>query len=434
VGALLGRFRLRALLVVRTSMWLIPLLCLLTSIGLSFVTLAIDDAHPGLVPDSLTGTPTAAQTVLSTVGTAMMTLITLVLTVTTVAVQLAMGQFSPRIVRALLDDRPSQAAHGLFIGTFAFALLAIRGIDDQGGGTVPGVTVLTAYALVLASVVVLVLYVHHAGQGLRVAGLIDLVGDELRTQIDRLYPKGAARAGEQGDPATIRAADPGVVVRFDRGALIEEARAADCVLELAAAMGDYVPCDGALLRVHGDPSRIEPERVRGLVLLASERSHLDDPAYGFRKLADIGERGVSQPFNDPTTTVQAIDRLHDALRQLASREIPSGRLRDADGEVRLIVPTLDWSGYVRLAFDEIRLAGAGSPQVTRRLRAAIDDLKTVAPAERQAPLDRQLVLLTAGVTRRLESDDDVDAALTPDRQGIGSGPDVRRSRDGSPYA
>ena len=39
---------------------------------------------------------------------------------------------------------------------------------------------------------------------------------------------------------------------------------------------------------------------------------------------------------------------------------------------------MDWDAYVHLAFDEIRLAGAGSPQVTRRLSEALTDLETVA--------------------------------------------------------
>jgi uncharacterized membrane protein len=83
------------------------------------------------------------------------------------AVQVAMGQFSPRIVRAPLRDRPSQFAHGLFLATFAYALLVIRAVRGGPGATVPGLTVLTADVLVLASAFVLVLYVHHSGQGLR---------------------------------------------------------------------------------------------------------------------------------------------------------------------------------------------------------------------------------------------------------------------------
>jgi uncharacterized membrane protein len=43
---------------------------------------------------------------------------TLVLTVALVTVQLAMGQFSPGIVRSLLGDRPSRLAIGRFAATF----------------------------------------------------------------------------------------------------------------------------------------------------------------------------------------------------------------------------------------------------------------------------------------------------------------------------
>jgi uncharacterized membrane protein len=141
-------------------------------------------------------------------------------------------------------------------------------------------------------------------------------------------------------------------------------------------------------------------------------------------LVDIAERSIAQPFNDPTTTVQALHRLQDLLRHLALRQIPDGEHRDEDGVVRLLERTLSWDGYVRLAFDEIRLAGAGTPQVSRRLCAALHDLKTVAPPDRQAALDRQLRLLSAAVHRAYEDEEDITAALTPDTEGIGSGPDV----------
>jgi hypothetical protein len=62
--------------------------------------------------------------------------------------------------------------------------------------------------------------------------------------------------------------------------------------------------------------------------------------------------------------------------------------------------------------------------VVRRLRAALADLRTVAPPERHAALDRQVRLLDAGVPRRYDDEPDVAAARTPDPQGIGSGPDV----------
>ena len=177
------------------------------------------------------------------------------------------------------------------------------------------------------------------------------------------------------------------------------------MLELVPAMGDFVPRGGPLFRVRG--SLPEPHRSAAAlsVILDRERSHQFEPAFGLRKLVDVGARSIySSPFQDPTTSVQSINAIHDILRQLAPREFPSGRHHDAHGHVRLVERVMSWEGYVRLAFDELRLAGAGSPQVARRLRAALEDLRTVASPERRPPLDRQLKLLDdggpAGLRRR----------------------------------
>jgi uncharacterized membrane protein len=72
----------------------------------------------------MTGGPNAALAILTTIAVSMVSLAALVLTITMVVVQLAMGQFSPRIVQTFLRDKPSQLAVGLFVATFAHATLA----------------------------------------------------------------------------------------------------------------------------------------------------------------------------------------------------------------------------------------------------------------------------------------------------------------------
>jgi uncharacterized membrane protein len=147
----------------------------------------------------------------------------------------------------------------------------------------------------------------------------------------------------------------------------------------------------------------------------------EDVAYGVRLLVDIAERSLADsPFLDPTTAVQAIDRLHDILRQLARRPFPDGRHRDETGELRLIVRSMSWDAYVHLAFDEIRLAGAGSPQVSRRLKAALTDLRSIAPPGRVGVIDDQLELLVAATESSMDDERDVEMALTEDREGIGA--------------
>jgi uncharacterized membrane protein len=414
------RFRIVHALAQR--LWVIPSLGLVAGMLLSLVTVAIDRRHQnGLLSQSIVGNGADAQAILTSIATSVVTLTSMVLTVTLVAVQLAMGQFSPRIVRALLDDRGDQFAIAIFGATFTFTIFSLRAIDTgPGGEAVPGVTVLTGLALAAASAFALFFFVHHAGQQLRVGSLVDLVGDELRRELDRRYPPAQ---GRRENPSLLLSRHAGNVIHCDRDALVAEARRAGCTLELVPMMGDFVTRGAPLVRVQGDGARLDRERVRGLIALDNERTHRGDPAYGFRKLVDVAQRALGTSSNDATTAVQVINRLQDCLCQIADRPFPNGHLRDEDDELRLIERVLDWDGYVRLAFDEIRLAAGGYPQVTRRLEAALDDLKTIAPPERQPALDRQLRLLADAVSRDLD-DDDRDAALVPDAQGIGSGADI----------
>ncbi len=172
----------------RAGLWFIPLMCVLAGVAMSFGTIAIDRAFDyELVPKSISGGPDAAIEILGTVAASMVSLAALVLTVTMVVVQLAMGQFSPRIVQRILQDKPSQLAIGIFVGTFAHAMLALREVKTDGEGAVPGLAVVVAFVLVVISIMVLVWYVNHIGRSLRVSALIELVGEDTRRLLDQIY-------------------------------------------------------------------------------------------------------------------------------------------------------------------------------------------------------------------------------------------------------
>jgi uncharacterized membrane protein len=422
----MSAFRVRANL--RNSVWFVPVLCVLGGVALSFATIAVDRITDfGLVPASLTGGPDEATSILSTIATAEVTLLALVLTVTMVVVQLAMGQFSPRIVQTFLQDKPSQIAIGLFVATFAHAMLAMREVNTTAK-TVPGVAIVVAFVLVVLSIVVLVVYVDHIGKSLRVSSLIELVGKATRRTLDERYPAGGGSPqsdGQREEPpaAVIRAPHSGVLSRVDGDKLVAAAEDADVLLELHVGLGAFVPAGAALVTVHGERELLEDRQVMSAIVLGLDRDLDQDVAYGLRLLVDIAERSLADsPFLDPTTAVQALDRLHDCLRQLAPRTFPSGRLVDGEGQPRVDIPVMDWDDYVRLAFEEIRLAGAGSPQVARRLEEVLRDLLSVAPPERRPVLETELDLLRGAVNERYADPRDVTFALAPDRQGLGLGP------------
>ena len=220
--------RRRLIIHLRASLWFVPVLCVLAGAAISFVTIALDRAFSyKALPRSVVGGPDAATAVLSTVAASMVSLTALVLTITMVVVQLAMGQFSPRIVQRILRDKPSQLAIGLFVATFVHAILALREVTNNGDGTghVPGIAVMTAFLLVLASIAVLVIYVQHIGQALRVSALIELVGKDTRRYLIACIQT-KARLSRRAQRTAARAIHEVRCGHGDRlGQLVEEARA-----------------------------------------------------------------------------------------------------------------------------------------------------------------------------------------------------------------
>ncbi len=125
------------------------------------------------------------------------------------------------------------------------------------------------------------------------------------------------------------------------------------------------------------------------IQLELQRTFEQDPKYPIRLLVDVAIKALSPAINDPTTAVQTIDQLEDLLHRLGRRELDAGFATDANGYVRLIFPIPTWDDYLNLAFDEIRLYGAGSLQIMRRLRSALISLMESLPSGARADAVRR---------------------------------------------
>ena len=150
-----------------------------------------------------------------------------------------------------------------------------------------------------------------------------------------------------------------------------------------------------------------------------ERTIDQDPLYALRLLVDIAARALSPAVNDPSTAVQALDRIEGLLRILAIRDLDAGALHDASGHLRLVVPLPRWEDYVSVSLTEIRQYGASSTQVARRLRALLVDLLRDVPPSRRPALLEQLELLDQTVDSHYADPAERAAAMVPDRYGLG---------------
>ncbi len=392
----------------RGRLWLIPAVAAIAAAVAAWVLVTVDRAlgTTGTGPFAFGGGPESARSILSTIAAAMLSFTGLVFSVTMLVLQLASSQLSPRVTRTFLRDRKNQFVLGIFVATFVYALLVLREVRSiEDGAFVPSVAVWWAFVLLLGSVAAFVYYIDHMAHAMRVSTIIASVAEETRAAIDRRYPEDHEDAPPVEAPIPLPSVtktvasrdDPGVLQAVDIDRLEELAQEASVILELVAPIGESVPGHAPLVNVHGGGT-VDDDAVREAISLGVERTMDQDPAFGFRQLVDVAVRALSPGINDPTTAHLVVDQLHDLLRRLAGRAMPTAERYAPDGVLRVIVPVPGWTDYLRLATDEIVSYGAESVQVMRGLRRMLDDLATVVSGERLSAVRRLLARLPADET------------------------------------
>jgi uncharacterized membrane protein len=128
---------------------------------------------------------------------------------------------------------------------------------------------------------------------------------------------------------------------------------------------------------------------------------------------------LSPAVNDPTTAVLAIDQIHRLLRHVGLRHVSREEICDQAGELRLVFPTPNWEDFVHLACTEISHCGAGSIQITRRMRSMLENLINTLPPHRHPELRKQLELLDRAIEGHYTFAEDRALARIADPQGWG---------------
>jgi uncharacterized membrane protein len=407
----------------RSALWIVPFLSILLVLAVMPVLRWLDGwlgwRISGLGPDG-------ARSLYESVIT-----LTLSFTVFTfgsllVAIQVASGQLTPRIIATtLLRNNVVKYSVGLFVFTLIFAVMAL----DRLGTNVPDIVTLTTATLGIACMATFLFLIDYAARLLRPVSILACVGDEGLAVIKAVYPLPAGEAPdvtgevavskEGGRRVVLHAGPAASVLAVDLATLVREAQRTNGIVEFVPRVGDFVATDDALFVLLGNAATIDDVRLRQTVAFGSERTMEQDPLFSFRIMVDIALKALSPAINDPTTAVLALDQIHRLLRAVGKRQLRGETIHDSQGRLRVIYRTPDWNDFVQLACHEIQMFGAGSIQVARRLRAMLDNLLATLPAHRHPPLEQEARRLALELERLYPQPDDLALARVPDSQGLG---------------
>lgn len=406
----------------RSSLWTVPI------VAIPFAMFTTRLAH--WLDDHLQWTflgfgPKGAEALLQATATATLSFLVFTFGSLLVALQVASGQLTPRIIATtLLRNNVVRYTVGLFIFTFLFTL----GVQNRLEMKVSQLPLFVATLLALLCFAAFLYLIDYAARLLRPISILTRVGNDGLDVIESVYPDLYLGPGvppnqrhKLGRPDRVisHRGNSGIILAANIEVLTGAAEAAKGVIELVPQVGDFVAVDEPLFNLYQGASGVDEEVLRKAIALGSERTMEQDPTFAFRIVIDIALKALSPAINDPTTAVLAIDQLHRMLRSVGRRNLRTDEILNAAGQLRVIFRTPNWDDFVHLAFSEIRAYGANNLQIVRRLRAMIENLKDTLPNQRQDELQHELSLLDREAKRQFRYPEELALASIGDSQGLG---------------
>lgn len=398
--------------VVRT-LWFFPALFVFVALiaGYRISRFPISDDSP-LAPILFKGDAAAARELLTVIAGTMITVTGLVFVLTVVALQIASSQFSPRLLRSFLEDPGTRVVLGVFVATFAYSLGGLFEVgqgENDGGEFVPQLAVTGSLVLALLSVGMLVFYIQHITNSIRIDSVMYSVRRATLASVSKNYPS----VENPEEPPTAPPAPPehAEVISVNRSGYLQEVDV-DGVTDLARLMGGTVRLRAQVGHhlVEGTPiawvwtddggpidSGALSVKLNRSLALTVERRVESDPGFGVRQLVDVALRATAPSSNDPYTAVQAVQHLSIIMARLATRTTNDVQVLEGQ-KLRVYLPVPGFALLLDTVCLNVRRNASNRPRVLEELLRLLEICAgATCSAERKQEIGRQvgLVLLDA---------------------------------------
>ncbi|TWU25132.1 hypothetical protein Pla52o_14300 [Novipirellula galeiformis] len=415
---------------IRDSYWFMPSLMAISAILLSFVTTSLDSHFGSEWLEDIgwlyANEPAGARAVLSTVAGSMITVAGVTFSMTILSISYTTSQVGPRLLNNFMRDTGNQITLGVFISTFLYCLMVLRTVRNAesappGGGAnlelasafVPHIAVIVGLLLAIASVGVLIFFIHHIPESIHISNIVAGIGRDLNKQItDRFparvgepHPEPSERQMESNLPATfydsaraIHAKTSGYVEFVDTTGMLQIATDNDLTIRMRFRAGDFIT-PGDVLMLASPKTRVNDELVERMIatfVSGSQRTAHQNLRFVFNQLVEVAMRALSPGVNDPFTAINCLDWLQSALQNMAEREFPDAYRYDDDHHLRIVAEPETFEDFASLVFDQLR------PYVAADRNAAVHMMEMIAKVALSASSQshRRLLVRHGGALRR----------------------------------
>ena len=359
------------------SYWFIPTVMSIVAALLSFAFTAVDsrigNAWVANIPWIYSIQADGARGLLTTVAGSMIGVAGVTFSITIAALSYTTSTLGPRLLTNFMNDRGNQITLGTFVSTFVYCLLLLRVVQaghEDGAAFVPHLSLVFAVGLAVASLAVLIYFIHHITESLHVSNVVANVARDLdaaidayetRVEADREKPPAHLPADFAEQSIAVRADGDGYIQNLVFGSLVSTATSKDLVLRLERTPGDFVATGQTLLWAW-PKARVDDDTAAALVdayAWGRQRTQSQDVFFLVNELVEIAARALSPGINDPYTAMGCLDWLSVAIHRVARHDIASRHGFDGDDRLRVWARGFDFEALVSAVFDQLRAYFAG---------------------------------------------------------------------------
>lgn len=346
------------------TLWMMPLRYIGVALLLSLFTFTLDVVIdlPERLPKGLLFDDNITKLLITTLVGGVLTLSAFTINSLLVALTTFGSQFSSRMLLNFISDRPTQHVLGVFNGSFIYVLLNILYLSNSKQETFFSIPVLSVTVTFIAAVT-FIYFVNHTSTWMQVHNITVKMKNSTKSiiQSSLLTETEPYRTEEENikdeltntrEAKTIYAKTSGYLQLADFSQIIQEAQKDNIVIEIRAAIGQFILADTPLFDYWQGDEPINEEKYNRLVRVGVKQTELQDLEFGTKKLAEIAIKALGN--KDPLTVINTLHQMTDLLKEIGNVTNFSSFLVDDQKHLRLKIKVEDFHFYLHKTFGIVR--------------------------------------------------------------------------------
>lgn len=350
--------------------WFIPLLLTLLGLSLAIGLNSLDhfmwSKQVSVLGQSWGLNYESVKMLFSNVSATIITTMTTILSITLLIFTVLNGQYGSQVLRVFNIQPFGKFVIGWFSGTYTYIIYHIYQISINGNQDfIPQISITIGILLTLSTIFILIFYIHHLIQQIKINTIVHEVGTDLSRIINHLdiidsIPNKQPIADLKDRTSKYIHSSPfecfGYVYSINKEELVEIAKEHQLLIKTFHRPGNFILTGETAFTLFSDHEITDAliKKIQSCFLIKNYKSPQRDIEYGFDILNEMTIRGLSPGINDIYIAKCSIDYIFSNIALLLNKKFPSPYVIDEEGNLLLVTKELSFQGIVECSLNPIR--------------------------------------------------------------------------------